>query len=345
MDYELYSKTIATISSVKNTYQYSKKSPDDNYSEKYYKQDIRAVIKNGKFKGKEIELKNQYASSEVYDIKYKSRDDIFVDNLREKDGILTGVPSGIKRDYIIIISLTLLFSIFLLVGGRDGFLTFISLAINIGAFYGIIILYFKGFNILYLSIPMIVFFTFVLLIFLNGNGKITWTCFLSSITAIVITGLITYLTMYFSSEPDYDFMDFILQPYSPIDARRIFFSETLIACMGGVMDVSIAIIITLKEILDKNPNISNKEIFFSSRNVGDDIIGTMIPVMFFTNIATEIPFFILSLRNSMTLHSIIKHHSFFILARFLTGSIAIVLAVPISLFFTIILLKKGKAIC
>ena len=213
MDYELYSKTIATISSVKNTYQYSKKSPDDNYSEKYYKQDIRAVIKNGKFKGKEIELKNQYASSEVYDIKYKSRDDIFVDNLREKDGILTGVPSGIKRDYIIIISLTLLFSIFLLIGKRDGFLTFISLAINIGAFYGIIILYFKGFNILYLSIPMIVFFTFVLLIFLNGNGKITWTCFLSSITAIAITGLITYLTMSFSSEPDYDVMDFILQPY------------------------------------------------------------------------------------------------------------------------------------
>ena len=84
---------------------------------------------------------------------------------------------------------------------------------------------------------------------------------------------------------------------------------------------------------------------FSSRNVGDDIIGTMIPVMFFTNIATEIPFFILSLRNSMTLHSIIRHHSFFIMARFLTGSIAIVLAVPISVFFTIILLKKGKAIC
>lgn len=347
MDYRVYDQPIATVSSVKNVYLYSKEGPDERHKEKYYEQRILATVRNGKFEGKEIRLINQYAGSKVYDIEYHLRDDIFIDKFSEKDGVLTGSPKGLKRDYLIAFSLATLFMVFIFIAGREGVMTSLSLGLNILAFYIVLMLYFKGINILLLTIPMIAIFIFLLLLFLNGVGEITWIGFFSSITVVFMVLIITKIVMITSNQPDYDFMDFIIQPYSPSDAGRIFLSQTIVGCAGAVMDVTVAVVITLTEIAKKNDQIPAKALFNSSRNVGDDLIGTMIPVMFFTNIATDIPFFILSLRNSMTIHSIIVHHCFFAASRFLTGSIAIVISVPVAASYTIIILRrrKKKAIC
>lgn len=341
-DYSFYERSIATITSVSNKFEYSKTNDEGKYNEKYYSQKIEAKVRNGVNKGKKVTLSNTYASSEVYDLKYKKGDDVFIEKFHEDAGVNTATLTGLKRDYLVALALALLCVLFVAIGGRDGTLTLISLIMNLGAFYGVLLLYFKGFNIVFLTIPMIIFFTFALLVFLNGVGKITWTAFFSSILVVLLTGLITYIVMLFSKQPDYDFLEYLIQPYVPSDARRIFLSETLVSCMGAVMDVSIAVIITLTQIFEQNKDITDKKLFLSSKNVGDDVVGTMIPVMFFTNIATDIPFFILSLRNTMTLHSILKHHIFFASARFLTGSIAIVLAVPISAAVTIFVLNKRR---
>ena len=69
MDYEIYDKPIATVTSVKSKYLYSKKNAGEKYEEKYYEQQINARLRNGKFAGKKVELKNQYAKSCVYDVK------------------------------------------------------------------------------------------------------------------------------------------------------------------------------------------------------------------------------------------------------------------------------------
>lgn len=342
-DYALYDRQVATITSVSNKFQYSKTNDEGKYDEKYYSQVIEAKIRNGAAKGEKVMLSNVYAVSEVYDLKYKKGQDVFVEKVHEDGGIKKATLVGLKRDYLVALALAILCVLFIAIGGRDGVLTLASLLMNSGAFYIVLILYFKGVNILFLTIPMIVFFTFMLLVFLNGIGKITWMAFFSSIFVVLLTGIITYIVMLVSKQPDYDFLEFLIQPYVPNDARRIFLSEILVSCMGAVMDVSIAVIITLTQIYEQNLGVSSGNLFLSSRNVGDDVVGTMIPVMFFTNIATDIPFFILSLRNTMTLHSILKHHMFFAATRFLTGSIAIVIAVPVSAAVTIFMLKKRRA--
>lgn len=342
-DYALYDRQVATITSVSNKFQYSKTNDEGKYDEKYYSQVIEAKIRNGEAKGEKVMLSNVYAVSEVYDLKYKKGQDVFVEKVHEDGGIKKATLVGLKRDYLVALALAILCVLFIAIGVRDGVLTLASLLMNLGAFYIVLILYFKGVNILFLTIPMIVFFTFMLLVFLNGIGKITWMAFFSSIFVVLLTGIITYIVMLVSKQPDYDFLEFLIQPYVPNDARRIFLSEILVSCMGAVMDVSIAVIITLTQIYEQNLGVSSGNLFLSSRNVGDDVVGTMIPVMFFTNIATDIPFFILSLRNTMTLHSILKHHMFFAATRFLTGSIAIVIAVPVSAAVTIFMLKKRRA--
>ena len=115
--------------------------------------------------------------------------------------------------------------------------------------------------------------------------------------------------------------------------------------MGAVMDVVVTIIITIDEITLNNPGIGLKSVIRSCRNVGDEIVGTMIAIMFFTNLASGLPFFILSMRNGIALHTIIRYNCFFEIGRFLTGSIAVVLAIPIASFIGIAYYKRRFSAC
>ena len=64
--------------------------------------------------------------------------------------------------------------------------------------------------------------------------------------------------------------------------------------------------------------------------IGDDVVGTMLGIMFFANVAASILFIMLCMRNGFTFMTILRYHSFFELTRFLTGSIGIVLSIPVA---------------
>ena len=96
------------------------------------------------------------------------------------------------------------------------------------------------------------------------------------------------------------------------------------------MDVVVTMIMTVDQISETAEAPGRKEFISSCREVGDDLVGTMITLMFFTNIAASMPNIILSMRNGIGFRTILRYNSFFELARFLTGSISVVLAIPIS---------------
>ena len=77
--------------------------------------------------------------------------------IRDRNGTLTGKLTGAKRDYIVAFILTFLFGLFLLVGGKSGIMTILSLGINLITFYIVLVLYKNGTNILLASIPIDVY--------------------------------------------------------------------------------------------------------------------------------------------------------------------------------------------
>ena len=224
-------------------------------------------------------------------------------------------------------------------------LTVLSLALNLGCFYIVILLYFKGFNILLLSIPMVIIFAAMLLLFMYGRNIKTLLAFAATVITTTITIIIAIISLKFSDNIDYDFLEYIIEPYDPLDAQNIFLAEILVGCLGAVMDVVVTMIVTIEEITLANPNIDKKSIIKSCRNVGDEIVGTMIAIMFFTNLASDIPFFILSMRNGIAIRTILRYNYFFEIGRFLTGSIAIVLAIPIASFIGIMYYKRRIKKC
>lgn len=332
-NYFLYHKTIGVVKSSENSLIKTKVNSDGNrdFEEKYYSQTIKVVIKNGENKGKALYLKNDFTSSGVYDMKYKKGDQLFIEGNK---------ITGVKRDTYVVLVLSTLFGLFLMVGGASGILTIFSLIANLLAFFFVIYLYTKGINILYATIPMTIFFTGMLLFFMYGRNIKTYLSFFSTlITVFLVTG-ISLISIKFGSTIDFDFMEYLNQPYTQIDATYILLSEILIGSLGAVMDIVVTMTITVDQIYKTGISPGKKDFISSCRNLGDDLVGTMIGLMFFTNIAAGIPFFMLALRNGIPFLTIIKHNMFFDLMRFLTGSIGIVLAIPISSGIAIYFYRK-----
>ncbi|TDP58411.1 YibE/F family protein [Aminicella lysinilytica] len=373
-DYFLYDKPIGKITKVTNTYSETKDGYDGTYSynEKYYDQTITATIMNGKYKGKIVTLTNEYGKSEVYDTKYSKGDRVFIEQIKHasksgagaaaattsksgagaaaastsKSGAaLTGNISGTKRDWLVAIVLTILFGLFLLVGGKKGALTILSLVLNMGAFYVVLLLYTKGINILAMTIPMTIFFTAMLLFFMHGRSEKTMLSFVATIITILATTAIAAIVIHFGERIDYDFMDYLNQPYDQDDANLIFISEILVGCLGAVMDVVVTMVMTVDQITETGMDVTRRNYIDSCRAVGDDLVGTMINLMLFTNIAACIPRFVLFMRNGIAFTTILKYNVFFEVARFLTGSIGVVLAIPVSAAVAIWYYRKKVAKC
>ena len=110
--------------------------------------------------------------------------------------------------------------------------------------------------------------------------------------------------------------------------------------LGAVMDVTISIAAGVAEIKGQTPDISTKDIIHSVREMGYDIMGTMINVLFFTYISGSIPIVIIKIMNGYTLYHLVHFQLAFEIIRFLIGAIGIVLAIPVSGLCSILLLHK-----
>src|SRR5690606_34498050 len=82
-----------------------------------------------------------------------------------------------------------------------------------------------------------------------------------------------------------------------LDYRSVFFAGILIGGLGVIMDIAITITVSLFELKGDNPEMSSKELLESGRNIGRDVMGTMVNVMFFTFLGGSLPIILLSVKN------------------------------------------------
>lgn len=150
------------------------------------------------------------------------------------------------------------------------------------------------------------------------------------------------LVMLFTDGIDYAMMEYIV---SPSDLPEIFMSQMLLGGMGAIMDVSITEAAAMNELVLKDAEISRRDLIISGREVGHDIMGTMINVMLFTYICGSIPLIVLKMNSGVRLYTIISMHMPMELYRFFLGSIGILLTIPISIMVSVLIFRRqGRSI-
>ncbi|RDU23901.1 YibE/F family protein [Anaerosacchariphilus polymeriproducens] len=333
-NYCFYHKTIASVKSVQEKYIESQEGPNGE-QEKYYIQRVKAVVRNGIYKGKEINFKNTYSYSGIKNEKYQSGEDIFIE-ISENDGKLSGTVSGIKRDKYVVFLVGLFVTALVLITGKQGLLTLLSLLVNILIFILAVGFYSKGKDFEILCFVMVILFNCLTLLILGGISRKTIGAMVSTLLAVAATYFI-YTIVTFIEHPSYELMDYIV---APNDLGKIFMAGIIIGCLGAIMDVAITMNSAVHEFAHTAEHLTWKSLIKSIQEIGYDIMGTMINVLLFTYISGSLPGIILKIKNGYSLNTLVQFNIVFEIIRFLVGSIGIILAIPISGFIAVVFLKK-----
>ena len=338
-DYFLYKEDVVKITAVKNEEVYEKEGLNGEV-EKYYNQEITAIIKSGEYKGKSITLNNTCSYSGVKDEGYKKGNYLFVSLSGSEDKLSANILS-VKRDMYVMVLICIFILGIVIFAGKKGVLSIISIIMNIIIFTYALNEYVNGKDILKLCNLMIILFTMISLILASGINKQTVCAIISTLISVALIFIIYKITKENFEQPEYMMMEYITNP-EHLD--HIFMAGVLIGGLGAIMDVAISISVAVNELINKDKNISVKNLISSVREIGYDIMGTMINVLFFTYMCGSIPMLILKIKNGYKFLSIIKFQIPFEIIRFLVGAIGIVVTIPISGFIAILILKKRRQV-
>ena len=337
-NYNIYKSTIAKVISLENVYDKTEKGTND-IEEKYYIQTMVVKVKNGQYKGQQITLKNSYSSSILMNEKYKKGDDLFI-SINENSSELSGSIIGLKRDKFIVLLIGFFVIALVAVAGRFGIFTLCTLIANIVAFIYFIKLYVSGKDFMLINVLMIIFFSVVTLLILGGFSRKNIGAILSTLITTFLIFALYKISLAYTGDLHYELMDYIA---GPNDLENIFLSGVLVGCLGAVMDVSITVNSAVNELVNAAKSITLKQLIKSIREIGHDIMGTMINVLMFSYIGGSLSIVILKIINGYNFQRLIQFDISFEIIRFLVGAIGIVSAVPISACVALLFFRKGMS--
>lgn len=336
-DYNLYDDTIVRVINTKEEY-ISTEEVTFGYKESIYNEEIKARIMNGEYKGKIVKFNNEYHKGEAYDQRYAIGDELFV-SLYVKNNITKRVNiDGYKRDKYIVLLILLFVFIIMLVGHLKGLLSVFSVVINIILFCFLIhINAIKSIGLVPLSFMVAILYSIVSLTLVSGVNKKTLSAIISSILGVILIFIISFIVIKITNYSGirFDQMELLTRPY-----EEIFISEIILGGLGAIMDISISISSSLNELIEKNKRISVKALRKSGFNIGQDIMGTMINVLFFTYICTGISNLVIFFRNGVSIANLMTEYISLEMTRALTGAIGIVITIPISIYVSLYLYKR-----
>jgi uncharacterized membrane protein len=337
-NHEFYDRPIAKIT---NTVETDKAETVDQHQNQDYRvtQEITAEIQNGSNKGEMIEITNQYSGSQAVDQVFNTGDEVFV---TIDESTSSGTIEDVKRDKYLILVAWIFIIILLAVGKKQGALSVISLAVNAGILSLALDIYLQNSDLSLVIICgiSIVLFTVISLLLVSGFNEKTYTAIVATLLGTLSSLLIAYFALSVTGEQGlrYEEMSFLSR-----NPQIVFMAGLLIGSLGAVMDVAITMSSSIFELYDKNNQISLKKLKASGIDIGKDIMGTMINVLFFAYVSGSIPMLLLYFKNASPIGFTLSMNLSIELARALAGGIGIVLTIPIAIYTSIFFIRRKRA--
>ncbi|MDS0525181.1 YibE/F family protein [Clostridium sp. SHJSY1] len=333
----MYGKPIAKVLSIEE--ESNQKNTENEKIEPIKKQKMKAIIMNGEHKGEQVEINNETSFSQINDLDLKVDDEVFI-NIYEKNGHIESTRiSEFKRDKYIVYIVNIFIFLILFIGGIKGFRSLGSVVINIAILFILINLFSNGYDFTILSVIASILFIVISILIVSGKNKKSLSAIIGTISGTIISMIIAGIVIKSNNWSGIHFEDMEFLTHPP---EKIFFIELIIGTLGGIMDIAISISSAVKELYDTNPNIERKKLIASVKEIGQDIMGTMANTLVFAYISGSIPMILLLLRNGNPISYIININLSLEFMRAITGSIGIVLSIPITIYVSILIFKNNK---
>ncbi len=288
----------------------------------------RVWIKVGK---KVYEFDNVLRGNWLLDEYFGKGDLVFA--LLNDNGLLYVVSSKVLVELAYILAFI---AVVVVVGGKNGIRTAVSLTYTaLILFFIVYPLMLRGLDPLVLSLLAAVAITILTMFTVAGfNKKAVAASFggLLGVFTATILGYAGIAAMKLNPGGFSEFAQMLFFSGHYIDLSKLFCGIITLASLGAVMDVSIDIASGLYEV-SKKARLSREELFESGMNIGRDIIGTMAStlILVYAGVMTAAILFFMAKKSPV---EVILDYNFIAseILLALSGSIALVLAIPFTAF-------------
>ena len=248
---------------------------------------------------------------------------------------------------VIIIMASLFFTCLILVGRRKGIMSGLGLIYTFICVFTIFMpLVLRGYSPILSSIILVSIVSATSLIMLNGLSKKSLCCILGTISGVILSGIILMFFSQlmhisgFNTEESETLM--IFSHSTGLKVRDLLYSGILIASLGAIMDIAMSVVSSVNEIQQHQPDAGSMLLFRAGMNVGKDVIGTMSNTLILAFTGTSLNFLIILSSYSVQSNQYMNMNRTAIeITQALSGSLALVLTVPITALFASRLLKNN----
>ena len=189
------------------------------------------------------------------------------------------------------------------------------------------------------AIVICIFLIVVNLTIISGRNKKTLAAIIGTSGGVVIAGLIatfsnSILRISGLTDDEMQTIIYTVQNAS-FNFSGLLFAEIIMGALGAVMDTSVSIASSIKEIKDAKPDMNIKELFKSGMNVGKDIMGSMSNtlILAYAGGAMYLMIMIASYSYTSSISTAINQDVIAAeVLKALAGSIGLILAIPITAF-------------
>lgn len=187
---------------------------------------------------------------------------------------------------VLILLAAILFGLMILIGGRKGARSFISLFLNFFVIMlAVLFMMDPAADPIIITIIACAVVSCINLFFINEVNSKTITAFIATVITIVILIIFIYVVTKvakiqgFGEEEIEDIRIFSL--YIGVDFIKIGAAVIIMSTIGAITDVAIAITSPMREVFRHHPEINRKDLFMSGLSIGRDILGSNTNTLFF----------------------------------------------------------------
>ncbi len=226
----------------------------------------------------------------------------------------------------------------LLVSQKHGIRSLAGLVASFGIIFGVILPALQtGYDPILVAVGGAVLIIGVTFFLTHGfNEKTVWAA-LGTVAALSVTALIAQVVMNmaqlsgFGSE---EAMFLQVVKSGGLNMYGLFLAGVIIGALGVLDDITISQASVVQELKRANPKLPTKKLFTGAMNVGRDHIASLVNTLILVYTGSALPLLLLFMLDSSRNFAVVLNYSMVAeeIVRVLTGSIGIVLAVPLTTF-------------
>lgn len=320
-----------------------------NQGEQTTKQEVTVKVLTGNYKGTERIIDNMLTGNPAYDINLSKGDKVVLHLEPVNETVVSADDinfyiADIQRDNQIWIFVSIFFILLLLIGRQKGLTSIISIISTIALIFFLLMpMILNGFCPIASAVLVGILSTIITIYLVGGFNSKSSSAIIGTSSSLIFAGALSIITIYtahltgFAGEENM----FLYTARPDLSFTGILSASMIIAALGALMDTAVSIASTINEIYETDKSLSIKQLFKSGMNVGKDIIGTMSNTLILVYLGSSLPLVLLSNNIDMNKFFNLNQVATEILSA-LTGSIAILICVPVTAIIAAILIKRSN---